>query len=239
MPESVLLHDGVVYSPADPFATAMLVVDDRVAWVGGQGAAQTHADSADRVVRLGGALVTPPRRCPRPRLDQDWPTTAAIWAVSSRWPTAGAGGTPCRAGRVSRFRSRWAKVSGQRAATPRARSIGPWVRYRHSAGGRAFGVVSTAGRRPASICRRRGIRGLVRRAPTSRPPDHGDAITMDGASPSRASWRRAARSYRSRARISAPHIADHTIGDVLALGDLSRAVVIGYWCATGKEFSRT
>ena len=55
----VLLRDGVVYSPTDPFATAMLVVGDRVAWVGGEGAAQTHVDSADRVVGLGGALVTP------------------------------------------------------------------------------------------------------------------------------------------------------------------------------------
>jgi predicted amidohydrolase YtcJ len=59
MPQSVLLHDGNVYSPADPFATAMLVVGERVAWVGGEGAAQTHIDSADQVVDLGGAFVTP------------------------------------------------------------------------------------------------------------------------------------------------------------------------------------
>ena len=59
MPQSVLLYDGVVYSPTDPFATAMLVVGDRVVWVGGEGAAHTHMDSADRVVALGGALVTP------------------------------------------------------------------------------------------------------------------------------------------------------------------------------------
>jgi predicted amidohydrolase YtcJ len=59
MLESVLLHGGVVYSPVDPFATAMLVVGERVAWVGGEGAAQTHLDAADRVVNLGGALVAP------------------------------------------------------------------------------------------------------------------------------------------------------------------------------------
>jgi predicted amidohydrolase YtcJ len=59
MSMTLLLHDGVVYSPADPFATAMLVVGERVAWVGGEGAAQTHVDSADRVVDLAGALVTP------------------------------------------------------------------------------------------------------------------------------------------------------------------------------------
>jgi len=59
MAESVLLRDGVVYSSVDPFATAMLVVGDRIAWVGSEGAAQTHVDSADQVVHLDGALVTP------------------------------------------------------------------------------------------------------------------------------------------------------------------------------------
>jgi predicted amidohydrolase YtcJ len=59
MSASVLLHGGIVYSPADPFATAMLVVGERVAWVGSDGAAQMHLDSADRVVDLHGALVTP------------------------------------------------------------------------------------------------------------------------------------------------------------------------------------
>jgi predicted amidohydrolase YtcJ len=55
----VLLRDGSVYSPADPFATAMLVDGDRVAWVGGEGAADGYADGVDEVVDLGGALVTP------------------------------------------------------------------------------------------------------------------------------------------------------------------------------------
>jgi predicted amidohydrolase YtcJ len=59
MPASVLLHGGIVYSPADPFATAMLVVGERVAWVGSDGAAQVHVDSADQVVDLHGSLVTP------------------------------------------------------------------------------------------------------------------------------------------------------------------------------------
>ncbi|HEX2361169.1 MAG TPA: amidohydrolase [Jiangellaceae bacterium] len=59
MHQSVLLRGGVVYSPADPFATAMLVVGERVAWVGADGAAQTHVDAVDQVVSLRGALVTP------------------------------------------------------------------------------------------------------------------------------------------------------------------------------------
>ncbi|MBD0292040.1 MAG: amidohydrolase family protein [Jiangellaceae bacterium] len=59
MPRMVLLRGGNVYSASDPFATALLVVGERVAWVGGEGAAQTHVDSADEVVQLEGALVTP------------------------------------------------------------------------------------------------------------------------------------------------------------------------------------
>jgi predicted amidohydrolase YtcJ len=58
MPNTVLLRNGAVHSPADPFATAMLVVDDRIAWVGSEGAAQSHVDSADEVVDVEGALVT-------------------------------------------------------------------------------------------------------------------------------------------------------------------------------------
>jgi hypothetical protein len=56
---TTLLRRGTVYTPTDPFATAMLVADDRVAWVGSEGAAASHADGVDRVVDLAGALVTP------------------------------------------------------------------------------------------------------------------------------------------------------------------------------------
>ena len=56
---TVLLRGGFVYSPADPFATAMVVDGDTVAWVGSEGAADSFADGVDRVVRLEGALVTP------------------------------------------------------------------------------------------------------------------------------------------------------------------------------------
>lgn len=48
-----------MHSPADPFATAMLVVDDRVAWVGSDAAARSHSDGVDKVVDLDGRLVTP------------------------------------------------------------------------------------------------------------------------------------------------------------------------------------
>ncbi|WP_245996518.1 amidohydrolase [Streptomyces armeniacus] len=58
-PRTVLLRGGEVYSPADPFATAMVVEGDRVAWVGSEGAADSFADGVDETVRLDGALVTP------------------------------------------------------------------------------------------------------------------------------------------------------------------------------------
>lgn len=58
-PRTVLLRGGAVYSPADPFATAMLVEGEHVAWVGSDGAAEAYADAADEIVELDGALVTP------------------------------------------------------------------------------------------------------------------------------------------------------------------------------------
>lgn len=56
---TVLLRGGEVHSPADPFATAMVVEGDRIAWVGEEGAADSFAQGVDEVVQLDGALVTP------------------------------------------------------------------------------------------------------------------------------------------------------------------------------------
>ncbi|MBB5118254.1 amidohydrolase [Streptomyces eurocidicus] len=58
-PRTVLLRNGTVHSPADPFATAMVVERGGVAWVGSEGAADSFADGVDEVVDLDGALVTP------------------------------------------------------------------------------------------------------------------------------------------------------------------------------------
>ncbi|GGS36100.1 amidohydrolase [Streptomyces griseoviridis] len=57
--ETVLLRRGEVHSPADPFATAMVVERGQIAWVGSEGAADAFADGVDEVVDLDGALVTP------------------------------------------------------------------------------------------------------------------------------------------------------------------------------------
>ncbi|MFE0178087.1 amidohydrolase [Streptomyces sp. NPDC059002] len=56
---TVLLRGGEVHSPADPFATAMVVERGHVAWVGSEGAADAFADGVDEVVDLEGCLVTP------------------------------------------------------------------------------------------------------------------------------------------------------------------------------------
>ncbi|GGQ60030.1 amidohydrolase [Couchioplanes azureus] len=52
---SVLFRNGRFYSAAQPQASAMLVHDGRIAWLG----ASADAPSAGSVVDLGGALVTP------------------------------------------------------------------------------------------------------------------------------------------------------------------------------------
>lgn len=58
---NVLYRHGAVYTPADPYAQAVLVSDGQVAWVGGDETADAMAadGSADEVVDLAGALVTP------------------------------------------------------------------------------------------------------------------------------------------------------------------------------------
>ncbi|MCX4556395.1 amidohydrolase [Streptomyces umbrinus] len=58
-PRTMLLRGGEVHSPADPFATAMVVERGQVAWVGSEGAADAFADGVEEVVDLEGALVTP------------------------------------------------------------------------------------------------------------------------------------------------------------------------------------
>ncbi len=59
-PSRVLYRGGSVYSPADPFATAVLVEGPVVAWVGSDDAGAGQARLAPtEVVDLDGALVTP------------------------------------------------------------------------------------------------------------------------------------------------------------------------------------
>ncbi|MGP4031994.1 amidohydrolase [Pseudarthrobacter sp. 1C304] len=54
-----LYRNGSVYTAADPFATAMLVDGDTVAWVGSEQAATSIADSSMDIIDLHGALLAP------------------------------------------------------------------------------------------------------------------------------------------------------------------------------------
>jgi len=56
---SSLLRGGNVYTSVDPFATAMLIIDGVVRWVGSDAGADVHQDSVDEIIELHGALVTP------------------------------------------------------------------------------------------------------------------------------------------------------------------------------------
>jgi predicted amidohydrolase YtcJ len=58
-PRPVLYRNGSVYTAADPFATAMLVDGDTVAWVGSEQAATSIADNSMEIIDLRGALVAP------------------------------------------------------------------------------------------------------------------------------------------------------------------------------------
>lgn len=54
-----LYRNGAVYTPADPFATALVVDGETVAWVGSDDTAATFSDDVDEVVDLQGGLVAP------------------------------------------------------------------------------------------------------------------------------------------------------------------------------------
>lgn len=51
--------DGSVYSPVDPYATALLTEDGTVRWVGSDAGAHSIADESTEVVELNGDLLTP------------------------------------------------------------------------------------------------------------------------------------------------------------------------------------
>ncbi|MEE1621201.1 amidohydrolase [Zafaria sp. Z1313] len=59
MPQRVMYRNGAVYSASDPFATALLVADGTVAWIGQEAAAAALLDEGVEVVDLEGALVAP------------------------------------------------------------------------------------------------------------------------------------------------------------------------------------
>lgn len=58
-PIRTLLIGGTVHSRVEPFASALLIDDDRILWVGDDAGARVHYDIADAVVDLKGAFLAP------------------------------------------------------------------------------------------------------------------------------------------------------------------------------------
>ncbi len=56
---SILFRHGVIHSPADPFAEALLIEDGVITWLGADDSAAGFVSRADKVVDLDGLLVTP------------------------------------------------------------------------------------------------------------------------------------------------------------------------------------
>ncbi len=59
MSGALIFFNGSVYSPADPFATAALCQQDKIAWVGSDAGASSLHDSTSHSVDLQGLLMTP------------------------------------------------------------------------------------------------------------------------------------------------------------------------------------
>lgn len=54
-----LIINAIVHCRSDPFATALLIDDGVIAWVGDDAGARVHYDLADVIVDLGGCFVAP------------------------------------------------------------------------------------------------------------------------------------------------------------------------------------
>ncbi len=51
--------NGSIYSPADPYATALLTENGTVTWIGSDAGARSITDERMRAIDLNGKLITP------------------------------------------------------------------------------------------------------------------------------------------------------------------------------------
>ncbi|MDO4917738.1 MAG: hypothetical protein Q3974_09010, partial [Rothia sp. (in: high G+C Gram-positive bacteria)] len=59
MKNTTVFMDGSVYSPADPYATALLMSEEQIEWVGSDAGARSISDSSTEIYELEGSLLTP------------------------------------------------------------------------------------------------------------------------------------------------------------------------------------
>lgn len=106
-----LLVDGHIYAVSERFATALLVEDGVIAWIGTDTGAQVHVADVDEVVELQGDLLAPGfihLNDPHPRAEQGFVhgQRAAVriadrwvdqaWEAAAREPLAVVPRDPCR-----------------------------------------------------------------------------------------------------------------------------------------------
>lgn len=129
----ILLVDGHIYSPVEHFATALLIEDGVIVWIGSEGGAAAHTTDVDEVVDLAGDLIAPgfvdltseqirphlgflhAARGPLSIADR-WPPH--VWDEHAEQPLAVVPADPCR------LRSRIARGAPTALATPHSRPNG-------------------------------------------------------------------------------------------------------------------
>ena len=101
-----MYRNGSIYTAADPFATAMVVDGDTVAWVGSEQAATSIADSSMEIIDLRGALLAPGFRRLAHAPDRN--------GARRQWAGPGGGPFQPRAARRRRLRLRDRRHPGPR-----------------------------------------------------------------------------------------------------------------------------
>ena len=251
---STLYRGGFVYSPADPFANAMVVDGGTIAWIGGDDAAAVHADGVDEVVELDGALVTPAFVDAHAHLSQTGAALRGVdvsgapsLAVVDSQPRRGRGPGPARAGRCTPrtgTSGRWPSAAPHTAAELDRATYGGVV-YMPRVDGHSA-VISSAlaaasgaqqqpgwdGRGPGDPGRApRGPRG-VQRAPSPRPS--GAPTSTWPCSAAAAAGIGLVQENGGRILSSADDFAD-----VLAAGERGDGPqTLGYWAAARRRPSR-
>ena len=108
---TVIYRNGSVYSPADPFATALLVQDGRIRWVGQEAGADSLTDEHVHTVDLDGLLLTPSFAAAGPA-----PSDERTWLGLRRSGVHTVLDPQCE----------WVDAAGERTALPeRVRRLGP------------------------------------------------------------------------------------------------------------------
>ena len=59
MSKRTLITNAAIYAPSVPFATAMLIDGEEIAWIGDRSGAEVHRELADTVIHAQGHFLTP------------------------------------------------------------------------------------------------------------------------------------------------------------------------------------